>query len=424
MSDHKRKSASAMHRIIGCPGMLQFVERLEANGTIKKNRPSSKAALTGTAAHALGERMLRGKTGTPYETFLGPMKFKDGRVTRAHVVDKKMLDNVSFYAEHIRERCREDPRSVLMLELKVSLAHIDDDIGGTLDAAVNKLTRRVLTVADYKNGYLAVDIGTDQDPNPQVMTYAEGILEDLRQRGRNGTETLELEIIQPNCPQVETVQLIEMSVKRHGEWINDVLRPAARAADEPGAPLIVGDHCSFCPAQAACPEFYRHAQETCGEDFAELAVQVKADPRQSTRKDLRVPEDVNRLADVLRAIPALEAWFKVCEARAQELLECGIEVPGHKLVQKRSNRTWPDMTPASLLKALGRAGASVRGVTVDSLYGDPEILSPAQMEKVFGRDAVCAVAIKPDAGYTVAVESDRREAIVLKPGADFEDLAS
>ena len=399
---HSELSGSTAHRWISCPGSIRL------NRDVKKK--SSPAAREGTTAHALGEQILRywmktkeGIRGLRARFQAGfAFRFEDHGEKLEALATDDMLDAVFVDVEHTINHAKGND---LYLELHVSLERlVRDNMYGTADRVVDKKKQKTLVVTDYKNGFLPVHIGTESDPNAQLMYYAAGVFDKFDWMHRD----VELNIIQPRSMEVEPVQTLEMTAAGVREWVNDVLYPAAYATDQPDAPLVTGGWCRFCDAQAICPAQANLAAEIAGKDFASLAVR----PKDSLPA---VPSDPRKLAKILRAIPILDAYFKACEIHALELIESGTDVPGFKSVSKRSNRAWPTDDPAKLNVLIRKAGYKHSF----SLMSE-KMKSPAQMEKEIGKDIVNKIAIKPDTGTTLAVNTDKRDAIAA--GRDFEEL--
>ena len=124
-----------------------------------------------------------------------------------------------------------------------------------------------------------------------------------------------------------------------------------------------------------------------------------------------------QVANVLRWAPLLDSWLREVELRAFEELQRGEEYPGFKLVRKKTNRAWPTEDPKRLKALLVGAGMPAK----TDIFKEPEVLSPAQLEKLIKDKAVVAkVAVKPEGGMTMAASSDPREAVTV--GGDFKEL--
>lgn len=417
MPKHARLSASESHRWIACPGSV----RMNAN---KPNRRSEAASL-GTAAHALGEQIMLGTIG-PYSQKGGEIrpgtefKYTDDNVIETCVADQEMIDNVMIRVDNIRAHLAEDSKATYYGEQRVSLEHIRAGMFGTLDDAVYKPRTRTLVVSDYKNGVVPVHLTyADGHVNSQLLFYAAGMLKILTDLKKQ-VATVVLQIVQPRCMEVETVQSATLTASEVTDWAENTLWEAAGATEMANAPLCAGEHCRWCPSLAECPAMLEMAQGEAMVDFAELPDASEVKPKELpalVAQHLAVPGTPRDLAKVLRVAPLIDAWLRACEAQALDNLSTGVKVPGFKLVRKRANRAWPTDDVDELYQLIKRQ--KVKGKMSDFM-AEPKFLSPAQLEKLIGEEVVNAVAVKPDGGLTVATERDKREEV--NPFADFEEL--
>jgi len=86
--------------------------------------------------------------------------------------------------------------------------------------------------------------------------------------------------------------------------------------------------------------------------------------------DSTLPTDMQTVADLLASIPMVKERIRAVEEYAYEQAKRGIEVPGYKIVDKMARRQW---------KAPDVVVMWAKGQGIDP-YGEPPILSPAQME--------------------------------------------
>ncbi len=376
-----------------CAGSIQQIGDSPSSG--------SEAARVGTGAHAAGEMLLTGKKLKTGNTF----QFEyDGKKEKLNF-EPGMEEHVRFYVDHVKA-IQKEWKAELHVEMKVSLEAIGiADAWGTADAVL--VGRNRIAVVDFKYGMTPV-VAED---NSQLMFYAAGVILELSKIGKFKADKLKdveivLQIVQPRCGEVEAVQSVVTTAEEIMRWANEELWEAAMATDATNPPLTAGEHCRWCPAIARCPAAGRLAGELARSDFEEMP---------------QVTGDLQVLAKVLRLAPMIEAWLKACEAEAFELMRRGERIDGFKLVAKKSNREWPDLTEPEILKLLKKNGLKAKNV-IDECFTNPKLLSPAQMEKLpGGKEAVNAIAVKPDNGLTVAAESDRREA-VTPAISDFEDI--
>lgn len=364
-------------------------------------------------AHSLGEQVLRywletseERNGLLARWRVGTsLKWEDHGQMIHDEISQEMLDYVMVYVDHVMSL-----GGVPVLEMHVSLKGlVRDRMWGTSDAIVD-VEPLTLHVIDYKHGFTPVHVLDDDGPNPQLMYYAAGALDAFGWRHKR----VVLTIVQPRCMEVEPIQTHELSADDVKTWAVNDLWEAAHATDDPRASLVPGDWCKFCPALSTCPAIHAQAQVLAATEFLEV---MPAKP------SLVVPEDPVSLAKVLRWAPVIDKWLRACEEEGQAALERGERVPGFKLVKKRANRQWPTEDPKELLNALNLCLPRGRKLTnTGKLLAEPKLLSPAQLEKVFGEEIVNQVAEKPETGLTMAADGDKRPAVAVGPVTDFEEL--
>jgi hypothetical protein len=125
------------------------------------------------------------------------------------------------------------------------------------------------------------------------------------------------------------------------------------------------------------------------------------------------------VADILKAEPMISAWLKAVRERALAQLLNGEEIPGYKVVAGRGSRKWSN-GPA-VEEALCRAAFDA-----DQYMTQPELLSPAQLEKSIGKKKVAelvgSLIVSEPGAPTVAPESDKRKQLdrLAEARKDFE----
>jgi hypothetical protein len=162
--------------------------------------------------------------------------------------------------------------------------------------------------------------------------------------------------------------------------------------------LQTGTWCKFCPALSICDAKTR-------EVFA--VVPKNSDP---------LPEPasltIDQIVKVLKVSEAISDWAAAVHAHAEGLAQSGVPIPGYKLVQKRGNRRWIDEIAVE--------------TAFETLYGEEiytkKLKSPAQLEKLVGKDEVKEYVEIPDNGTQLVPESAKGEAISAKPSQVFEKL--
>ena len=127
------------------------------------------------------------------------------------------------------------------------------------------------------------------------------------------------------------------------------------------------------------------------------------------------------MAKKLAVLDRIEAWVSAVRARAYEMLDHGLPVPGFKLVQGRKGaRKWTDEKAVeAMLKDAG-----------DEIY-TKKLVTPTQAERlvkkaVLDKDIWKKVQehiTQPEGAPTIVPESDNRPAVMTSADA-FESLVS
>jgi len=375
MSTHSPTGASGMSRWSACPGSVALCETVP-------ERPSSSYAERGTQAHAMAADWL--ETGIPpvfdnEEDFLAVAEY-------VRICD-------SYYSpEHQKLGAVRGVEYPFITKI--------DGMYGTSDFWSYWPWSNHLVVLDYKHGEGVLVSAIE---NKQLLYYALGVV--MTQPWGKDVKTIELGIVQPRCMAnteesgfrtwtIDRVKLFEFEV---------VLKKAIEATRQPNAPLVPGEHCRFCPAQAICPAV---------ENQRNIALQ--SDFRAVVESHAKV-YDVRTLAAALDMRDTLKAYLTALDEFAYREMNAGVQVPGYKLVQKRGQRKYKD--PVLLENTLKAAGLG------SAIYTKPELLSPAQLEKAIPshKALIAEHTVTESSGLTVVPESDKRPA--ASPELEFTKVS-
>lgn len=373
---HSPLGMSVLERRYCCPGSL----RLEAG---KTDTPSSYAR-RGTMLHAAAAECLI--TGTTAAEFL-PDDPEGADIVQTY------MDIVS--AAHARLG------GGLSLEQPFQLEALHQLFWGTCDAVVLAPPRA--WIADLKTGAgHAVPIRRpDGRVNFQLGGYALGAIQSLPVGLQNEITEVELCVIQPRLgePQTTVMTLAEMQ-----DLAADLVE-TAEAATQPDAPLVPGEHCTFCRGAAECPALRAKALEAATIEFdivdPHAPAAILPDPERLTLKEL---------GHVLTVAEIVDTWVHAVRVHAKVLADKGQEIPGWKLANKIGRRGWVDDNDA--LRALAHVG-----LPVDDCYV-VKTVSPAQAEKLLKRDKIP----KPKEWPELILMSDPGTALV--PAADKRPAAA
>lgn len=387
---HATLAPSAAHRWIECPGSIALSAGVEGK--------SSVFAAEGTAAHELASQCLtNGFDADHYADYVidisapgiatrflmpgAPLGDDDTRF----VVDEEMVEGVQLYVDYVRKLASSHGKGEnyeIEVEVRLDMRHIHRSIFGTGDTILYDKINKRLHVLDFKYGKGVV---VDVTANPQLLTYAAGAAHLYHNRE---VRAVFLHIVQPRAPHqdgaIRTYQLDLIDLME----FEQVLGNAARATEDPDAPLHAGDWCRFCPALAFCPEARRHSTEAALAEFAEPA---RLSPEQLTK--------------VLGEADLIGDWVKAVQVFAHAEAVAGRCPEGYKLVPKRAMRRWKD-------DCLAEAAFSAL-FDPAAIYTEPKFKSPAQIEKAIGKKTFACMTdlvTKVSSGTNLVPLSDPRAA--------------
>lgn len=378
---HAEHSASGSHRWIHCPASIR-----EARGL--PDSPSSEAARMGTAAHQLAEDCL-------VNGYL-PIRFSGTKID-GFTVDTEMMDAVQVYLDDIRTSYK--PGDTLLYEQRYQL-HDKLDIPVpmffTADNVHYRPRLRRLTIRDYKHGYNPVEaVG-----NPQLRIYALGAY--LSNPGWAVRE-VETRIVQPRAPHVEgPVRSEVIDVVSLMDWAAD-LEDAVRRTLDPNSAHQPGEWCGYCKAKQKCLALQSFSLAAAQAEFSD-----PPDPNQLSAGDL---------AEMLHKAAVIKHWIAAVEARAYEVAESGVVIPGYHLAERRKTRRWTDEAAAE--KTLLAAELD------HDRIAPRKLVTPAQAEKLLGKDRkdlLRDLIIAESSGATLVPDTDPRKALAPSAVRDFASI--
>jgi hypothetical protein len=433
MAQHANLPPSGAERWVPCPGSIA----LEASIPEAERPGSSVYADMGTAAHGLLERCLTEDVHA--DSYMGRVVVltESGVSILPHaakapgdpsltwfVVDEDMADAVEVCLEYVRSNI-----GCVQTERRVRVLGSRDDCWGTADVTLDDWPV-LLEVADYKNGYMIVEV----KDNKQILSYLLGV---AREDGFS-YERYRGTIVQPNASHpdgpVRSFEVTEIELR----LFEDELESAADRVDQAlgilGAGATVeelddngflagGSHCFWCEAKERCPAHRRMIEEQAGMDFDDEPT------------DLTVPTDLGRLGQMMKWVPVFESFIKSVCGTAERLAMAGTKVPGQKIVRgKSAGRKWMatfedeegNPVPATDDEIVRRCVEL--GIARKDLYKIPEpsLLTGPQAEKLLPKKErgpfSDAMMFKPEGKPTLAPEDDSRPEITVNPGDDFDDL--
>ena len=406
---HALYAPSSSHRWMHCPGSIALSQQVPESDDTEYSRE-------GTAAHELGSKaLIENRKATDYM----------GQDFNGFKCDKEMAEAVDQYLEICRERFPisqgQDPEEffkwalekIIFVEKRFDLSWIIPDQFGTSDCTIYNSEAKKLHVIDYKHG---VGVIVDPEWNSQAMMYALGALHfiwacqtEVTKRAISVlqmVETVEIVIVQPRGFNAdEVVRTWEISAADLIYWGVHVLKAAYAATLQENAPLRVGSHCRFCPALAVCPEQARNALALAQTEFSNPVLPA---PHELT------PDQIVKIMNVADVI---SSWADEVRAYAQKQMELGVQLPGWKLVAKKSNRGWRDELEAAavLEKIFGENAYEKKLLSV----AKAEDALGLRMKKADAKKQLEPLWEKPDAGLTIAPVTDKRPALPAPGVMDF-----
>jgi hypothetical protein len=312
-----------------------------------------------------------------------------------------MAHAVQVYLNVVRPLMDAAERFGVEQQFDLSSLNPPEPMYGTSDFWAYLEAGKLLRVVDLKYGFWSVQAAG----NKQLRYYGLGALLEAQEQGLD-VETVEVTIVQPrlnNPVRTETISVGELL-----DFADDLMVGAAQT-HEPDAPLVAGEHCKFCPAGAVCKTRMEWVQDTAQSQFALVPLERAPSP---VAAESLTPEE---LGSVLQKFDMVADWMKSVRKRAAELVHQGENVPGWKMVERRATRKWAD-------EAEARARLSL-DFEFDEHLTEPELKSPAQIEKLLGKKKFAATmadaVVKRSSGYTLAPDYDARPAVSLSAGEEF-----
>ena len=390
MSKHSDIGPSSAERWLNCPGSVALSKQAPAE------EPSVHAA-RGTAAHHVLEMCF--DTEEDYWNYEG-FEYPGGELNEADI--EAVEEDIEWLDDE-----KEDLN--VSKEIKIDLSVIDEELFGTADIVMAAGDKSILKVYDYKHGTSKVDLGEEDNRNPQLMTYALGAIQalapDLVSIFGWGSVYKEvwIGIMQPRHDHPEgTCRKVLVTAEELNDFAND-LKVGANATRKPNAELTTGKWCKWCRGKALCPKQYADIVAVAQTDF-------KAAPALTLPEVTSLsPSDIGK---VLTYEPMITAWLKSMKTYAQHVLDKGGEVEGFKLVKKRAYRSWTN--PEEAAKLLQKNG-------VDPY--EKKLLSPAKAEKELeDKKLLDGLIVQPDNGNTIAPVYDRRKEVTPSSTDDFTSI--
>lgn len=348
-----RLSPSTAHIWLNCSACVDASKDIP-------DQPSGKHAIEGTAAHELAAMCLTKNVNA--DTFIGEkIEVEDSKV--------KVTATMAAHIQGYLDMCRELSKNALPhIEVKVEMEYAK----GTVDfCAVKPLD--IVHVRDLKYGRSEVET----KDNPQMMLYALAMLR------LYDADRASIGIYQPRGNSEFTV--CEYSKDELEAFEKTVLAAIAKTKSNP-TDFNPGEHCHWCPAKLTCRGIRKEIKETA----------VAITPAFADAFPVVTTLSPAQLGAVLRFNEQFKQLYKACYDYA---LNSGADIPGYKRVQKKKHRAWIDEVAVE---------TELEGEFGDEVY-EKKLKSPAQMEKIVGKDRVKDLVHIPEGDMTLVADDGRDE---------------
>ena len=369
---HALLSASSSSRWLKCPPSAVAATMYENTGTVFTQE--------GTLAHEVAEYMARSGF------------YHLDKDSQEEGVTTEMTACAELYRDYIQELVTDD-NAVILLEQRLDFSPWVPKGFGTGDCIIIQGNR--LDVIDYKYGK---GVAVSAVENSQMRLYGLGALNDFGDI--YDIQEIGMHIFQPRINNISVDVLRVEDLLAWGEEVKPIAKLAAKGKGD----FCSGEHCRFCPHAGQCPTLAADCTKAVNVSGGKAAVPTLAPWM---------------IADILKQEPVISAWIKAVKDRALTQMLNGEQIPGYKVVEGRGSREWEDTQSA--LAALAQAGYSS-----EQVFTQPEILSPAAMEKSIGKKKVGELVgqyiVSKPGNPTIAPESDRRKPFdrLAEAKKDFE----
>lgn len=376
---HSPVGASSAYRWMTCPGSVELISK-----HTKSISKESKYAAEGTLAHEYADYCLRNN--------FDPVVMKDRPMQGMESlgpISQEMAEHVKTYVDFVKSQHVEG--ADLFIEEKFSL-ELDKRLYGTNDACIYDPFNE-LVVIDLKYG---AGIPVEAVDNKQLLYYALGAAKDM------DISQVRMVIVQPRCDHpdgpirqwvvdTEYLDTFEKELKKALSKVDECKDLSAKEIYEKYTKA--GSHCRFCNHAAKCKTYRNKALETAKTAFDKVEQISVPEPKDMTLEEI---------SKTLNAASLINDWVKQVQEFAHALAEKGEKIPGVKLVEKRANRKWKDET---------KIIEEFSPLLEDEIYSPRKLKSPAQLEKLIGKEAVKEHTFTPKSGTTLVPESDKRKEI-------------
>lgn len=361
MTKHAYLSASSSHRWLNCT----------VAPSLESSYPdtSSNFAAEGTLAHEIGELILLGK------------EKKIEKLKEDELFYEGMVDEVEDYTNYCKERFAElrvaDPLAQMFIEERLNFSNYVPEGFGTGDCVL--IGNGLLEIIDLKFGK---GVEVDAKDNSQLMLYALGALDACG-------FLYDIDKVRMTIAQVRLggISSYEMKVKDLAAWGEEIVKPNASLAYDGKGDANPGSWCGFCKFKNNCK--------------AKADYELEIVDRYKGKDKLSKEE----ISEILERAKDIKSWLNGIEDYALDEALTGVNFPGFKLVEGRSNRKINDED--------GLANALLGlDFTEEEIFKPRTINTITNLEKLVGKKKFTEFSefiIKPSGKPTLVPVSDKRK---------------
>ena len=387
---HALLSASSAHRWLNCTPSARLEEQYEEQTSVY--------AEEGSLAHHYAEIELKhaiGSASIDSVKYLSELK----KIKSDELYNPEMDEYVGVYVSFVMETYgaiqRVCPDAELIIEGRLSFDQWVPNGYGTGDAVI--VADKEIHVIDFKYGK---GVAVEVVGNPQFRLYALGAYNEYSLL--YGVDSITTTVVQPR---LDVIASETLTAKELLDWGDEIKPIAWKAYDGEGIETI-GDHCKFCKHKINCKALKIEANKMAKKAFEKVQPSTM---RPKTIADLLTKKDI-----VIDYLKAIADWALV------EVRDNGLNLPGYKLVEGRSNRKYLDED--KVVAALQEAGfnpddfyeVKLKGVTaMDNL-----------LAKANKKDVLDGLIVKPEGAPVLVPETDKRKEWQPKQTAEeaFKDV--
>ena len=363
---HAVLSASAAYRWMMCT----------PSAVLTKDMPDETSAYAeeGTKAHELAELLLHN-----WRSHISP---DDAKVDLSDPITNDVLEYVNRAIKDFTDIKQKHRDAIMFTEQKIRFDNYVPEGFGTADLII--IAGKTLYIRDLKFGK-GVEVSAEN--NPQIRCYALGAYNMFEDLYDFDTVVMQIDQVRLNHFSEET-----MSLKDLLDWANNELAPAAKLAYAGKGKFAVGHWCQFCKAKATC--------KARGAEYMASAEIKEKKPDYALLTD-------DEISKILTKAEDLQKWVKALQDYVTGRIQSGKQMPGWKLVEGRSVRTYTDeLAVADKLKSAGYEEALIYNRKLIGITEMTKLTGKIEFDQLLG-DLVYNPPGKP----TLVPESDKRPAI-------------